>query len=150
MDQEMLSKQYRVLQIIWLAMLASLGVYLGICILVGGDIRSRQTTIMHLGNLRNILLLVAVAEIVLIGFLRKRMLTPVAGMTRQAASQRYILRGILTCAIAESIGIFGMILYFLGDTLEFLYLLTTVSAGTMIYYRPKFLEYREWIGSLKG
>jgi hypothetical protein len=49
----------------------------------------------------------------------------------------YTKATVITLALAESIGIFGLVLFFLGDSFQVLYLFIAVSAAVMFYYRPK-------------
>lgn len=152
MDQDLLRKQFQIHRLIWIAMFASLGVYLAVYFMVGESVRAQQTGEMPLDTFRNILLAVAAGEVLLIGFIRKRLLTPAPEMKGKAALpiQRYFVTGIITYALAESIGIFGLVLYFLGDSVDYLYLFICVSAGVMLYYRPTFPAFAEWVTTAAG
>ena len=44
---------------------------------------------------------------------------------------------VLCLALCESIGIYGLVLFFLGDTFQTLYTFVVISAAGMFYYRPK-------------
>jgi hypothetical protein len=44
---------------------------------------------------------------------------------------------IISLALCESVGIYGLVLFFLGKNTMDLYLLLGVSAAAMIYYRPR-------------
>jgi hypothetical protein len=51
--------------------------------------------------------------------------------------QRYTAAVIVSLAISESIGIYGLVLYLLGEELSTLYTFIGISAMAMIFYRPK-------------
>ena len=50
---------------------------------------------------------------------------------------QYIPAVITTLALAESIGIYGLLLFLLGGDFKTLYTFIIVSALAMIFYRPK-------------
>ena len=138
MNTETLQKHFKVIRIIWIAMLASLAVYLVVCQLAGDAIRQGVGNDVPLDLMRRILIGIAVAELLLIDVIRKRTLKPRRNVAPEAVIQRYSVTSLISCAIAESIGIFGMVLYFLGESDIYLYFLIAISAMTMVYYRPKF------------
>ena len=138
MNTETLQKHFNVIRIIWLAMLASLAIYLVVCQLAGDAIRQEVGNDVPLDLMRRILIGISAALLLLIDVVRKRTLKPREGMTPEAAVQRYSVTSLVSYAIAESIGIFGMVLYFLGESDIYLYFLIAISAMTMVYYRPKF------------
>jgi hypothetical protein len=140
MNTETLQKQFNIIRIIWLAMLVSLAIYLVICQLAGDAVRQGVGNDIPLDLMRSILIAISVAELLLIDFFRKRTLKPRRGAAPEAVVQKYSVTSLISYAIAESIGIFGMVLYFLGDRVHYLYMLIAISALTMVYYRPKFEE----------
>ncbi|MBU2499127.1 MAG: hypothetical protein KKE57_09510 [Proteobacteria bacterium] len=44
---------------------------------------------------------------------------------------------MISLALSESIGIYGLVLFFLGDSLRTLYTFIGISALAIIYHRPK-------------
>lgn len=138
MNTETLQKQFKVLQIIWVAMLMSLGVYLAICHLAGDSIRQGVSGSMPLDMIRNVLFGVSVAELMVVQYIRKLMLQFSRGTAQQAVAQRYSTASIISYAISESIGIYGLVLYFLGDDVQYLYVLMGISALAIFYYRPRY------------
>ncbi len=44
---------------------------------------------------------------------------------------------LLSLALSESIGIYGLVLFFLGDSFQTLYIFIGISALGMFHYRPK-------------
>lgn len=138
MNGETLEKQYRALQIIWVAMLLSLGAYVAVGQLAGDSIRQGISDSMPLDTIRTILFGVSVVELIGIHYVRKTMLRLSRGTAQQAVAQRYSVTSIISYAVSESIGIYGLVLYFLGDDIQSLYVLMGISALAMVYYRPKY------------
>lgn len=58
-----------------------------------------------------------------------------------SAKSRYLTTIIVSMSLTESVGIFGFIMYVLGDDFNTLYILTSMSALGMLLYRPKMNEY---------
>jgi hypothetical protein len=50
---------------------------------------------------------------------------------------KYTTFVIVSLALSESIGIYGFVLFLLGDSFQTLYTFIAVSALAMIFYRPK-------------
>jgi len=44
---------------------------------------------------------------------------------------------IVSLALSESIGIYGLVLFLLGDSFQTLYIFISISALAMFFYRPK-------------
>ncbi len=139
MDTATLQKHFKVIRIIWLAMLASLGIYLIVCLAAGNAIPREVDSDAPLDLIRRILIGISAVELIFIDIYRKRTLKPRPGLTQAVVVQKYSLTSLVSCAVAESIGIFGMVLYFLGDSPVYLYFLIAIAAMSMLYYRPKFV-----------
>lgn len=142
-NDDMLRKHFTVIRIIWTAMLASLGIYLAFCLLAGNTVRQPGPGEAPLDTLRRILIAVSAAELVFIDLFRRRTLKPRPGVSPATAIRKYAVTVLVSWSAAESIGIFGMVLYFLGDDAAYLYFLIAVSALAMFHYRPRY-------GTLKG
>ena len=56
---------------------------------------------------------------------------------------RYTPAVVISLAISESIAIFGLVLFILGDDFQTLYIFLVVSAIAMIFHRPKNEELRQ-------
>lgn len=52
---------------------------------------------------------------------------------------------MVSLALSESIAIYGLVLFFLGDDYQSLYLFVGISAIAMFFYRPKKEELEELI-----
>ncbi|QTA78399.1 Uncharacterized protein dnl_06210 [Desulfonema limicola] len=145
MNKEDIRKQFRVLQIIWGAMLCSLAIYVIICYLVGDTIRESADSGIPIELLRNFLFVLSICEITAIYFIRKIVLTVQSDLTPKEFLKKFIPLSVATYGIAESIGIFGLITYFLGDEVHILYIFIAISAGVLFYYRPVFEELDDYI-----
>ncbi len=140
-DQE-LDKRLMTLRIIWFAMLMSLGIYLFVGIQVGTNVHSsiNEDT---LDILRTVLYAMAFAILIATRYLRKLILSgksqvsQPAQILKYAALQKYSAATIVALAMSESIGIYGLILFFLGKNSTDLYLLILISAAAMVMYRPR-------------
>ena len=139
-DQE-LNKGLLTLKIIWSAMLMSLAVYLFVGLQIVANVQSSMTD-ETFGMLKMILYIIALATLIVTRYVRKTILSRKGQnrlpslAARHPALQIYTTATILALAMSESIGIFGLILFFLGKNPMDLYLLILVSASAMFMYRP--------------
>ena len=141
--------QILVIWIIWGAMLITLAVYVLVCHLVGDGIRQSISPDFPLALLRNVLIGIGLFTLFMAHFVRRFILTPRTGGSESMSpippplkdqSQvvgRYTTAMLLSLAFCESIAIFGLILFFLGDSFQTLYIFTGISALGMFHYRPK-------------
>ena len=148
-EKEALDKGMVVLWIIWNAILISLFVYVLVCHLTVDQIRQNSNPDIPLTLFKNILYAVSVITLLISYFVRKAALAvrssgarPGTSNTSQQSTQpafigKYTVAMIISLALSESIGIYGVVLYFIGDSLQTLYAFIGVSAITMIFYRPK-------------
>ena len=139
----------RTLWIIWAAMVGSLLMYVFICHQFGEDIRRTASHDLPLDLIRNILSVVALVTLFLAHFIRKRMLagqlgSSGAGLFRSGPASNqpsllvhYTAAVIVSLALSESIGIFGLVLFVLGDSFRTLHIFIGISALAMYFYRPK-------------
>ncbi|MBN2384406.1 hypothetical protein JXQ70_16130 [bacterium] len=134
------------LDLIWYAMLSSLGLYLLAGLIVGANTESFVDPSVC-SVVRPVLYLIALLTLFGLGSIRK-LLMPVQPdqgnnqAAQQSGQQRYATVLIITLAIAESIGIYGLVLYLLGRNLVDLLLLLAVSAAVMYYYRPNLEDFQ--------
>jgi hypothetical protein len=146
-------KGFLTLWIIWAAMAGSLLAYVFMCHQFGEDIRRTGSHDFPLGLIRNILSVVALVTLFLTHFIRKRMLEgrfggPGVGLFKTGATSNqpspfahYITVIIVSLALCESIGIYGLALFLLGDSLRTLHVFIGISALAMYFYRPKRQEF---------
>ncbi len=147
-EMEKINKGLLPLNIIWAAMLISLFVYL----LVGLYIEDNLHVTTEKGVisvLRNVLFAVSFITLIATRFVRKLILYGKGGRTaispEQASYQgdprtalsKYTAAMVVSLAMTESIGTYGLVLFILGKNQLDLYLFVLVSASTMLVYRPK-------------
>jgi hypothetical protein len=102
-----------------------------------------------IATLRNVLFAVSFVTLISTRFVRKRILYGAGGSTVMKAVQpsyqgdqlpalsRYTSAMIVSLAMTESIGTYGLVLFILGKNQMDLYLFILISAATMLVYRPK-------------
>ena len=64
------------------------------------------------------------------------------------AKKRYLVTVIVSMSLIESVGIFGFVMFVLGDNFNTLYIFTGLSALGLFLYRPKVHEYAGIIEAL--
>jgi hypothetical protein len=148
-EQEVLSKAMKINWAIWAAMVSSIGIYILVAHLTEGKIRIAEGAGEVFGLLRNILLLVGIGELVLIPLIRRVMLRPSArslmlgapssSLTPQShpAAALYSAALVVSLAIAETVAIYGLVLFFLSGDFNTLYLFAALGAAGMLVHRPK-------------
>ncbi len=149
-DRE-LNRHFLTLWIIWGAMLSSLAMYLLICHMEPG-IRRIQGPGFPIDLLRSILLGVSAIELLILYFIRRSMFSPSARgpihrhvdekplISKRMFMSKYASIVIISLAISESIGIYGLVLFILGDDDGTLYTFLLVSSLAMVAFRPKAAE----------
>jgi len=134
------------LNIIWFAMLVSLAIYLFVGLHVSENLEGSKDQDAF-ATLKYSLYIVAFITLIITRYVRKLILS-VKGGFKQAAKnsrslgqnpviQKYATASIVSWAMSESIGIYGLVLFFLGKNTTDLYLFILVSASAMFMYRPK-------------
>ena len=156
-DKEQIEKSFLIFRIIWAAMLGTLIIYLFICVQFGDQVQHPSGAQFPLATLRNILYGVAAVTLLLSHFLRRFMLTGRFGSSRATSLNapshsnissvlgKYAVALMVSLALSESIAIYGLVLFFLGDDYQTLYLFVGISAIAMFFYRPKKEELEELI-----
>lgn len=150
-EKKVLRSGHRINMAIWVFMLASLGIYVLVCHLAAEDLRQDMGSDFPLDKLKGMLLVISIAEFVMTRYLRNAMLragVPQPGLTSAGvypdaafiALRKYTSATVVSMAISESIGIFGLILFMLGEDFRTLYLFILISAISMLYYRPRLAE----------
>jgi F0F1-type ATP synthase membrane subunit c/vacuolar-type H+-ATPase subunit K len=146
-------KGLRTLWIIWAAMVGSLLVYVFLCHQFGGEMRRTGSHDLPVGLIRNILSMVTIVTLFLTHFIRKRMLEgrlggsgaglfePGAASNQPSLLIHYTTAVIVSLVLCDSIGLFGLVLFFLGDSFRTLHIFIGISALAMCFYRPKREEF---------
>jgi hypothetical protein len=140
-----LQTRIRTAWLIWASMLSMLAVYILIARLWGGQIRTAAGSGASIIPLRTVFYMVALATFPLINFLRRKMVRYPSRRRwhhdRHIQTSRYdsyyLTIVTLSLALAESIGVWGFVLFILGDNLQTLYLFCGMSALAIVLYRPK-------------
>jgi len=142
MIEQELDKRLMTLRIIWFALLMSLGIYLFVGFRVGTNLQSLVNEDTF-GILRTVLYAMAFAILIATRYIRKLIMSGKSRVSQPAqaleylALQKYSAATIVALAMSESIGIYGLILFFLGKNSTDLYLLILISAAAMVMYRPR-------------
>jgi len=64
------------------------------------------------------------------------------------AKRRYLVTIIVSMSLIESVGIFGFVMFMLGDNFNTLYIFSGLSALGLFLYRPKVNEYAKIVEAL--
>jgi hypothetical protein len=67
---------------------------------------------------------------------------------QQHAKSRYLLTIIVSMSLVEVVGMFGLVMFIVGDSFNTLYILTGLSVLGLFLYRPKTDEYANIIATL--
>jgi F0F1-type ATP synthase membrane subunit c/vacuolar-type H+-ATPase subunit K len=149
---EVLRKGLRSLWVIWAALLASLVIYVFICHFLGAEIGANADPDFPMGLFKKILYVVALATFGLAYFLRRLMVSgrfsgsqgslvnPAVPSSQPPYLAKYTIAVVVSLALSESIGIYGLVLFFLGQDFQTLYTFIAISALAMIFFRPKMEE----------
>jgi len=160
---ESLERRLHILWMIWAAVLITLFIYVFICHLVAAASWRGANPEIPLDLLRTILYCASIIVLLLARYLRRRILsarqggfrktppTPASALNQAQFVSQYPSAIIVSCALSESVGIFGLVLFLLGDSFQILYLFIFVSVIALIYFRPKREEIERLAkGSLTG
>lgn len=147
-EREGLGSGFKIITVIWALMFSTLGIYVAVCHVAGNELLVDMGPEFPLLELKYILLAVSLVTFGLIRFFRTAMLKanprkPDIPMPRglsedgKSAISRYMSAIIVSAALAESVAIYGLLLFMLGGGFDTLYLFTMISAAAMLYYRPR-------------
>ncbi|MDP3589114.1 MAG: hypothetical protein Q8R54_01060 [Methylobacter sp.] len=85
--------------------------------------------------------------------LRLNQTMPCSDVTHGAAvtaKNRYLATVIVSMALVEVVGVFGLVMFVFGDGFNTLYIFTGLSALGLFLYRPKVDEYSEIIDAISA
>jgi hypothetical protein len=146
-EREAINKGMRILWFFWAAMLVTLLMYMFTSHQPDVGFKNTGGHNLPIGLLRMILAALGVFALIRAYFLRRSMLTVRAGLPKARLVERilnvppfmakYAAAVIISLALSDSIGIYGLVLFLLGDSFQTLYTFIGVSALAMIFYRPK-------------
>jgi uncharacterized membrane protein YesL len=135
------------------SMLAMLVALLIVCITFGAQIQQPLPEVQRV-LIRTILYVVAIATLPMTNLLRHIQLRlnqtmPLShGTPENEAKKRYLVTIIVSMSLIESVGIFGFVMFILGDNFNTLYIFSGLSALGMFLYRPKVDEYAKIVEGL--
>jgi hypothetical protein len=134
-------------------MLTMLAAYIIICLIFGDQLQQPLPEAQRV-LIRTLLYLVAIATLPLTNLLRHIQLRlnqtmPYSnGLPRVEAKTRYLVTIIVSMSLIESIGVFGFVMFILGDNFNTLYIFSGLSALGLFLYRPKVNEYADIVEAL--
>lgn len=148
MNLETAKKDLLIHWIVFAALLFSLAVYAFIGYNIGAPLRADATAAQPV-LLRSTFYAVTIITFPLIKLIRHISLRLNQTMpTATPAKARYLVSVIISLALCESIGIYGLVLALLGDSLNSLWIFTFLAVLAMLLYRPKFDEYQSIVAAL--
>ncbi|MGR8979045.1 MAG: hypothetical protein ACU84H_02990 [Gammaproteobacteria bacterium] len=122
-------------------MLAMLAVYVAVCHLIGEQLQQPLPE-QRRELIRSVLYAAAIISFPATNLIRHIMVRLNQTMPGDSPpKRRYLTTVIISMALMEVIGIFGFIMFLLGDNFNTLYIFTGMSALGAFLYRPKPDEY---------
>jgi F0F1-type ATP synthase membrane subunit c/vacuolar-type H+-ATPase subunit K len=135
--------------IIFISLLVSLAVYVVIGYTAGASLRTAASDEPVV--LRSVFYAVSIATFPLITLVRHICLRLNQTMTTPTpAKARYLVTVVISLFLAESMGIYGVVLALLGDGINSLWIFTFLAVLAMLLFRPKFSEYQEIVAALNA
>ncbi len=99
--------------------------------------------------IRTVFYIVAMLTFLVMKFVRHVSLQLNLKPSEKSAKSRYLKTVIVSMLIAESIGLYGFIMFRLGDGLNTVYIFSILAALAMFLHRPKVEEYRMILQSIE-
>jgi flagellar basal body-associated protein FliL len=134
-------------------MLVMLAAYIIVCHTLGGQLQQPLSEAQRV-LIRSVFYAVAIATFPLTNLIRHIQLRlnqtmPCSDVVyRNAAKSRYLVTVIVSMALIEVVGIFGLVMFVFGDGFNTLYIFTGLSGLGLFLYRPKADEYSEILKAL--
>jgi hypothetical protein len=134
-------------------MLTTLATFLIVCIAYGDQIQEPLPEAQRV-LIRTILYVVAIVTFPMTNLIRHIQLRLNQTMPYSRATpgleakKRYLVTVIVSMSLIESVGIFGFVMFILGDNFNTLYIFSGLSALGMFLYRPKVDEYARILEAL--
>lgn len=148
-ERKQLKSDLFILWVILGTMVATMGVYIFLCLYLGDELRvwtDRGPPIL----IRTILYAVSIATFPIINLIRHIMLRLNQTMPGDTSARiRYYTTVLVSLGLAETMGVYGLVLYILGDNLNTLYIFCFLSVLAMILYGPKLDEYAGVVEAVK-
>jgi len=136
-------------------MAAMLAAYIIICHTLGGQLQQPLPDAQRV-LIRTVFYAIAIMTFPLTNLIRHIQLrlnqtmpySQTSNGTVAVAKSRYLVTVIVSMSLIEVVGIFGLVMFMLGDGFNTLYIFTGLSALGMFLYRPKADEYLEIIDAI--
>jgi hypothetical protein len=134
-------------------MLTLLITYIIVCLIFGDQIQQPLPETQRV-LIRTLLYIVAIATLPLTNLLRYIQLRlnqtmPYSNTApRLEAKKRYLVTVIVSMSLIESVGIFGVVMFILGDNFNTLFIFSGIAALGLFLYRPKVNEYAAIVEAL--
>jgi len=143
-ELDQIDKGWTKIMVIWIALIGSLLFYLVICKAVENQVvvsmEGSQLEVFKYALFGMSVLTLAGAYL-LRKILMEKIARPIQGGSFQSdthpAVGKYLIVIIIVMALSESVGIYGMVLFFISKDLVSLYQLMILSAGAMVVFRPR-------------
>lgn len=160
-EMKMIDKGWLTLNIVWMAMLMALVIYLFLGLYLKDQIHFSLAKEFPINILRTALYTVSIIAVILAKYIRNYMLEkkedrniinksqPLTMLNQHPAVIKYSAAVIFSLAMSESAGLFGLVLFILGNILTDLYIMLAISAAALIYYRPHKEELLDLANALK-
>ena len=155
-ELDQINKGWTTILIVWIALMGSLGIYLAVCKAVEGQIPVSMAD-SQFQALKYALFGISALTLAGAYVLRKFLIKKITRPFNQAAFSSgahpavagYLTVVIVVLALAESVGIYGMVLFFIGKDAVSLYQLMILAAAAMFFFRPKKEELIELAEKMK-
>lgn len=134
-------------------MLSMLATYIIVCVTFGGQLQQPLPEAQRV-VIRTILYAVAIVTLPLTNLLRHIQLRLNQTMPNanakpvDEAKKRYLVTIIVSMSLIESVGIFGFVMFILGDSFNTLSIFAGLAALGLFLYRPKVHEFAAIIDAL--
>jgi hypothetical protein len=134
-------------------MLVMLAAYIIVCITIGEQIQRPLPEVQRV-LVRTILYVAAIVTFPMTNLIRhiQLRLNQTMPYSHSApgteAKKRYLVTVIVSMSLIESVGIFGFVMFILGDNFNTLYIFSGLSALGLFLYRPKVNEYARIVEAL--
>lgn len=150
LSEHELAKGYNTLKIIWSALSFSLLFYVVVIPFLCKDMALTQAPAELITDLRHLLYGLAAITLAAAWLARRWLLAkrvaPSGNKSRQhPALQRYTTAMLVALAMTQSVGLYGLILFLMGQQLQDLVLLTVLAGVGMLFFLPNRDEVRQLV-----
>ena len=141
-DIEQLDRSWKVIKSLWYSFVGSLAVYLFLCKFMEDELQPMEN-IVPLTTLKRIIFCMAILVLFAANYARKVMLNTdssdhaLSSKVQNPAAGKYITAMIVAMGLSESIGVAGVVLFYLFKDSATLYQFLIFSSMAMFYFRPR-------------